>query len=67
MEDIHFLAFTDFTKLGTFNQQDVNQHAHWMAHILGKNPKRILTAKNGCVSLFELVCFMNLIEDLLAL
>jgi len=44
MEDIHFLAFTDFTKLGTFNQQDVNQHAHWMAHILGKNPKRILTA-----------------------
>ena len=44
MEDVHILAFTDFTKLGTFNQQDVNRHAQWMAHILGKNPKRSLTA-----------------------
>ena len=42
MEDIHFLAFTDFTKLGTFNQQDVNQHAHWMAHIFGQKSKAYL-------------------------
>ena len=40
---MHFLAVVDFTKLGTFSQQNINAHAQWLAHILGKNPLRNLS------------------------
>ena len=35
---MHFLAVSDFTKLGTFSQQNINAHAQWMANVLAKNP-----------------------------
>ena len=27
LDDLHYVAFCDFTKLGTFNQQSLNHHA----------------------------------------
>lgn len=44
IEELHFLAVVDFTKLGTFNQPDVNAHAQWLASMLSKNPMRYLIA-----------------------
>ena len=43
-DDIHFIAYVDFTKLGTLNQQDINQHASWLQGVLNKNPLRSLVA-----------------------
>ena len=37
---MHYVAYVDFTKLGTFSQQNVNTHAQWLAHVLSKNPLR---------------------------
>ena len=45
-DDIHFIAYVDFTKLGTLNQQDINQHASWLQGVLNKNPLRSLVASN---------------------
>ena len=42
LDDLHYVAFCDFTKLGTFNQQSLNHHAQWMQSVLVKNPLRIL-------------------------
>ena len=39
-DELHFVAVTDFTKLGAVSQQEINQHAQWMANILAKNPLR---------------------------
>ena len=45
VEELAFVAWTDYTKLGVFNQVDVNKHAQWMHVILSKNPLRALAAK----------------------
>ena len=52
---MHFLAVIDFTKLGTFSQQNINAHSQWLANVLGKNPLRHLSivsfADVCCVSI----------------
>ena len=40
MDDLHYVAVIDFTKLGCIGQQDINQHAQWMSNVLAKNPLR---------------------------
>lgn len=40
VSDLQFVAWTDYAKLGAFNQPDANAHAQWMRRILGKNPQR---------------------------
>ncbi|CAK8992111.1 unnamed protein product [Durusdinium trenchii] len=40
MDDLHYVAAIDFTKLGCVGQQDINQHAQWMSNVLAKNPLR---------------------------
>ncbi|CAK9061090.1 Uncharacterized protein SCF082_LOCUS32063, partial [Durusdinium trenchii] len=42
MDDLHYVAVIDFTKLGCIGQQDINQHAQWMSNVLAKNPLRAI-------------------------
>lgn len=45
MDEVAFVAWTDYTKLGVFNQVEVNKHAQWMQNVLSRNPLSALAAK----------------------